>query len=83
MVLKSCSVNEPLYYAKLVKFWKKKSVFKCWKYSGIKVWQSHFKKIMELMTSIIVILQLSFLLTFMQFFQIVIEKDKFIKKDLY
>ena len=24
MVLKSCSVNEPLYYAKLVKFWKKK-----------------------------------------------------------
>ena len=41
------------------------------------------KKIMELMTSIIVILQLSFLLTFMQFFQIVIEKDKFIKKDLY
>ena len=35
------------------------------------------------MTSIIVILQLSFLLTFMQFFQIVIEKDKFIKKDLY
>ena len=26
MGLKSCSVNEPLYYAKLVKFWKKTSV---------------------------------------------------------
>ena len=26
--------------------WKKTSV-KCWKYSGLKVWQSHFKEIIE------------------------------------
>ena len=28
-------------------------VFKCWKYFGVKVWQSHFKEIIELITSII------------------------------
>ena len=32
----------------------KRQVFKCWKCSGVKVWQSHFKEITESMiTSII------------------------------
>ena len=55
----------------------KRQVFKFWKYSGVKVWQSHFKEIIELIKSIIVILSLSVFLTFTQIFQIVIEKDIF------
>ena len=31
----------------------KKQVFKCWKYLGVKVWQSHYKKIIELITLIL------------------------------
>ena len=45
-------MNEPLYYAKPVSF-EKRQVFKCWKYSGVKVWQSYFKEIIELITFII------------------------------
>ena len=48
----------------------KRQVFKCWKCSGVKVWQSHFKEIIELMITLIIMI----------LFQIVIEKDILYKK---
>ena len=32
----------------------KRQVFKYWKCSGVKVWQSHFKEIIELMITLII-----------------------------
>ena len=41
-------MNKPLHYTKLVL--KKRQMFKFWKDSGVKVWQSYFKEEIELMT---------------------------------
>ena len=50
-----------------------KKCFKCWKESDVKVWQSHFKEIIELKTLI---------KPFMQFF-LISDRRRLYKKTLY